>query len=763
MIHTEMVKLARELHAVHGLMPVPVAGKIPLGGTGWNVLPIATRLQHVDSPQCTGLGIQMGLVFHPVLGPVEARGLDCDIDDKQKSMLFAGTLRGFFNPTHWRWGRRPASLIFTEPGKIAREKFGPVQLLGAGKQLVYWGAYHNKSPLSTDPLEYWHEGSSIFDVQPPYVSAAILRSALEASVTAAGFAVYPEKSMLIDATPLSTADLAMLTPATLALFQTEIKSMLFDIERSPKGSGRGTKLHHLGVKYGALIKASGTAPLLTDAAREITPSFVAFDTVKKHAFLSEIGEVAENAFALLPGTLGAGDRRDFARGVGISMGLAQGVAVAIAKQPLLPPTGRKYAAQTAADLLRENLPPLRYMVPRFFADSGCIVFAGKPKVGKGWIVLELGISIAEGGMFWNENCEQGEVLMYMLEDSKRRVTERLNILRPFSSDYVENLRFRYSADGPFSVNADGTGTLLDDIKSHLHDFPRIRLIVVDVLQRVRGLVDKNDNAYQVDYKLVGAIQKLATELNVLILVVHHVKKGKVDDAIDSISGSFGLIGAADGGIIIGKDGDVMRIESRMRDIPDFEFELTKEDGGPMWKPAQTARELIAPASTTKTNDVLLALRTAACALTAGDISKRTNVSEKNVATYLGRLIKSDQVTRPSRGFYMAMGLPYRDRIQGVIDVLKRCPKIRATNEVKAQYAPNTAPPEASYMILTAVAIREIEAGFVNGRDCLQSLKHRGLAVFNSDTVWLIGDDWEVKPPISAANPFGFKMPWEVMQ
>jgi predicted transcriptional regulator len=159
--------------------------------------------------------------------------------------------------------------------------------------------------------------------------------------------------------------------------------------------------------------------------------------------------------------------------------------------------------------------------------------------------------------------------------------------------------------------------------------------------------------------------------------------------------------------------------------------------------------------------VVQALHAAACCLTAGDIAKRTNISEKNVATYLGRLMKSEQVTKPSRGWYMAVGLQYRERIKGVIDILKRCKKTRATNEVKAMYAPNIAPPEATYMILTAVAIKEIEAGFVDGKDCLNSLKHRGLAVFNSDTTWLIGDDWEDLPRQMQQNPFAIKMPWEV--
>src|SRR5580765_775361 len=97
---SELIKVARELHSIHGLMPVPVAGKVPLGGNGWNIAPFEVRMRNLLADECTGLGIQMGLVFHPVLGPVEARTIDCDIDDRQKSMLFAGTLQTYFHPTH---------------------------------------------------------------------------------------------------------------------------------------------------------------------------------------------------------------------------------------------------------------------------------------------------------------------------------------------------------------------------------------------------------------------------------------------------------------------------------------------------------------------------------------------------------------------------------------------------------------------------------------------------------------------------------------
>src|SRR6185369_14226793 len=240
-------------------------------------------------------------------------------------------------------------------------------------------------------------------------------------------------------------------------------------------------------------------------------------------------------------------------------------------------------------------------------------------------------------------------------------------------------------------------------------------------------------------------------------------------------GSFGIAGSADGAIVIARDGDIVRAESIMRDVTPFDFELIKEGKSPVWKPAITAGEMLKPGDGSKANMVLHALLAAACQLTAGDIAKRTGIPENNVATYLGRLVQSDQATKPSRGFYMAKGLPPRERIEGVKDKIKSMLLIPVTPEVEMKYAPKGAPEGARFMLLTDVAIKEIEAGFVDGKKALQSLKLRGLCEYNADTVWLIGSEWGgpmhqtyfanpfATPGDMATPPKNFKFPWEVAQ
>src|SRR5260221_241486 len=103
-----------------------------------------------------------------------------DIDNPNQRNAFHDA---FLPVQSWRWGRRPATLLFTDPGVINREKFGPVQLLGAGKQAVWWGGYSNAPPLA-----YWHEGPCILDAPAVNVPALTLQAAIETSLAAAGIA-----------------------------------------------------------------------------------------------------------------------------------------------------------------------------------------------------------------------------------------------------------------------------------------------------------------------------------------------------------------------------------------------------------------------------------------------------------------------------------------------------------------------------------------------------------------------------------------------
>jgi hypothetical protein len=57
---------------------------------------------------------------------------------------------------------------------------------------------------------------------------------------------------------------------------------------------------------------------------------------------------------------------------------------------------RPRTSWTAAELLAEDFPEPRWAVPGIIRE-GCILLAGPPKVGKSWLTLGLGLSVASGG------------------------------------------------------------------------------------------------------------------------------------------------------------------------------------------------------------------------------------------------------------------------------------------------------------------------------------------------------------------------------
>jgi RecA-family ATPase len=96
---------------------------------------------------------------------------------------------------------------------------------------------------------------------------------------------------------------------------------------------------------------------------------------------------------------------------------------------------------SAASLRRKEFAPARYVVPGYIAE-GCTLLAGRPKLGKSWLVLEMGLAVAMGGVcLGGIACEQGAVLYLALEDNQSRLQKRVDkVLGPLH-EWPESLRF----------------------------------------------------------------------------------------------------------------------------------------------------------------------------------------------------------------------------------------------------------------------------------------------------------------------------------
>ena len=195
---------------------------------------------------------------------------------------------------------------------------------------------------------------------------------------------------------------------------------------------------------------------------------------------------------------------------------------------------RSFEPVDAETLLATPLPPVRWLVPDLL-PTGLSLLAGASKSGKSWLCLWLCLQLAQGGEIWGRAVQPQTVFYLSLEDTPRRIQNRLSRLT--EAPVPSRLYFQTRCE------AIGEG-LEFELELFLAKHPETGLIVIDTLQKVR-IDTQNSGVYAGDYQDMSALKSLADRYNVGILAVHHLRKQGASDPFLQISGSNGLMGAAD--------------------------------------------------------------------------------------------------------------------------------------------------------------------------------------------------------------------------
>ena len=215
---------------------------------------------------------------------------------------------------------------------------------------------------------------------------------------------------------------------------------------------------------------------------------------------------------------------------------------------------------------------------------GTYLFVGAPKLGKSFLMAQLAYHISTGMPLWNYTVRKGTVLYLALEDDYRRLQERL--YRMFGTDGSENLFF--------SVSAGQLGNGLDEqLTRFMQEHSDTKLIIIDTLQKVREVGDDN-YSYANDYEIITRLKKFADSYGITLLLVHHTRKQKADDTFDMISGTNGLLGAADGAFLLQKEkrtGNTATLEVSGRDQQDQRLHLKRNENTLAWDLERKETEL----------------------------------------------------------------------------------------------------------------------------------------------------------------------------
>ncbi len=301
---------------------------------------------------------------------------------------------------------------------------------------------------------------------------------------------------------------------------------------------------------------------------------------------------------------------------------------------------------TAAKLKSMTFAPIRYVVPGYIAE-GCTLLAGRPKLGKSWMVMEMALAVARGGTcLGGIECDQGDVLMLALEDNERRLRSRIGKLMPpmIMKEWPE--AFHYATEWP-RANDGG----LKYINEWLDDHPRARLVIVDVLAQFRPIRSGKEQLYDGDYRAIKDLQEIASKRNVAIVIVHHTRKSQSEsgDPFETVSGSLGLSGAADTTLVLDRNSQGCTLYGRGRDIEEIESAVTFDKTTAKWSVQGSVTEV---RRSDERGNILEALFEAGEALSPSVIASVTGMRPGNTRKLLNVMVKAGEVQKSGYGKYI---------------------------------------------------------------------------------------------------------------
>jgi RecA-family ATPase len=294
---------------------------------------------------------------------------------------------------------------------------------------------------------------------------------------------------------------------------------------------------------------------------------------------------------------------------------------------------------TAAELIVENLTKPECVV-QALVTPGLNVLAGRPKMGKSFIALDMCLAVAtETPALGTQTAQAGDVLYLALEDPKWRLQERLRLLlgdRPAPANLTIWRQSRLWTEGG-----------KEEVEAWLEKAKDPRLIAIDTLARIRAIVRFSGNPYAEDYQFASDVKALADSRDGLALLLnHHTRKAGAEDIFDTVSGTTGITGAADTVLVLKRSRGKAEAELHVtgRDIGDCALGLSFSNG---WTVQGNAEEL---RLSEQRQQILDVLKEAKDPMQPKEIAEQTGMKVNNVRYLLFRMRHDGQVQNTDTGY-----------------------------------------------------------------------------------------------------------------
>lgn len=293
---------------------------------------------------------------------------------------------------------------------------------------------------------------------------------------------------------------------------------------------------------------------------------------------------------------------------------------------------------TLQELINTEFPEPKWAVPGLI-PVGLNFLAGRPKLGKSWLALQVAHAVATGGKVFGTDVERGRVLYLALEDSPRRLKERCS---KQGIPHDANITFLTNYE-PLSEG--GLFELTSEIGRNLY-----RLVIIDTLSRSIGKSDQLDPAEMT--VVIGNLQRLSQNGDLSMLLIDHHRKtnGFESSPIDDILGSTAKAAVADGVLGLyreqGKHEATLKLTGR--DVEERELALEWDGQLFCWQSLGEASEVRADTLKSEVIRAIQALADDGELPTTTRIAKYLGAKAPNVSQALADLMFTGRVKKGAR-------------------------------------------------------------------------------------------------------------------
>ena len=296
---------------------------------------------------------------------------------------------------------------------------------------------------------------------------------------------------------------------------------------------------------------------------------------------------------------------------------------------------------TAARLRVMEFPPVSYVVPGFIPE-GLTILAGRPKIGKSWLALDVCLGVAgDHAVLGGLHPTLGDVLYCALEDNPRRLQRRITKLldgREWPARLTLATQWRRLDEGG-----------VDDIADWATSALTPTMVVLDTLAGVKPERQARDTNYDGDYRALLEVHRLANERQLSVVALHHTRKQEAEDPLDSISGTLGLVGCADTALVLSRTPQGTSLYVRGRDVEEAEHAITFNRDTCRWAVLGEAAEV---RRSGERNAILEALHNSPEPMKPAEIAAAVGRPANNVKQLLFKMVRDGEVMKTERGHYV---------------------------------------------------------------------------------------------------------------